>query len=63
MPKMKTKKAVAKRFKKTATGKVKRAKAGRRHLLGSKSRSRKRGLRQAAIVPPSFEKQIRNVMD
>jgi len=63
MPKMKTKKAVAKRFKKTATGKVKRAKVGRRHLLGHKSRSRKRGLRKPAIVPPSFEKQIRNVMD
>lgn len=62
MPKMKTKRAVAKRFKKTATGKVKRAKVGRRHLLSSKSRGRKRSLRQAAIVPPSFEKQIRNVM-
>lgn len=63
MPKMKTKKAVAKRFKKTATGKVKRHKVGRRHLLGHKSRARKRGLRQAAIVPPSFEKNIRNVLD
>ncbi|MGA1194669.1 MAG: 50S ribosomal protein L35 [Kiritimatiellia bacterium] len=63
MPKMKTKKAVAKRFKKTATGKVKRAKIGRRHLLGHKSRSRKRSLRQPAIVPPSFEKSIRNVLD
>lgn len=63
MPKMKTKKAVAKRFKKTATGKVKRFKIGRRHLLGGKTRGRKRSLRKPAIVPPSFEKQIRNVLD
>jgi len=63
MPKKKTKKAVAKRFKKTATGKVKRAKAGRRHLLGGKSRNRKRALRKSALVSPHFEKQIRNVLD
>ncbi|HMP90550.1 MAG TPA: 50S ribosomal protein L35 [Kiritimatiellia bacterium] len=63
MPKKKTKKAVAKRFKKTANGKVKRAKVGRRHLLSSKSRGRKRALRKAALVSPHFEKQIRNVLD
>jgi len=63
MPKKKTKKAVAKRFKKTATGKVKRHKAGRRHLLGSKSRGRKRSLRKSTLVAPEFEKQIRNVLN
>ena len=41
---IKTKKSVAKRFKITATGKVMRSKAGRRHLLQSKSSKRRRGL-------------------
>lgn len=62
MPKKKTKKSVAKRFKKTANGRVKRGKVGRRHLLGHKSRSRKRALRKGALVAPEFEKQIRNVL-
>ncbi|HMO04774.1 MAG TPA: 50S ribosomal protein L35 [Kiritimatiellia bacterium] len=62
MPKKKTKKSVAKRFKKTASGRVKRGKVGRRHLLGSKSRSRKRNLRKGAMVAPEFEKQIRAVL-
>jgi len=46
----KTRKAVAKRFKISATGKVKRAKAGRRHLLLAKSAKRKRKLAQAGYV-------------
>lgn len=50
MPKMKTRKSVAKRFKLTATGKIKRACAGRGHLLSSKSRKRKRHLRKGTIV-------------
>lgn len=50
MPKMKTRKSVAKRFKLTATGKIKRACAGRGHLLSSKSRKRKRHLRKGALV-------------
>lgn len=62
MPKQKTKRAVAKRFKKTASGKVKRGKVGRRHLAGSKSRGRKRNLRKGGLVAPEFEKQIRNVI-
>lgn len=63
MPKMKTKKAVAKRFKKTANGKLKYHKVGRRHLASSKTRARKRNLRKAAILSPSFEKQISNTLD
>jgi large subunit ribosomal protein L35 len=47
---IKTKKAVAKRFKLTARGKVLRAKAGRRHLLQSKNPKRRRGLGKAAVV-------------
>jgi large subunit ribosomal protein L35 len=46
----KTKKAVAKRFKLTASGKLKRSKAGRRHLAGSKNRKRKRHLASRALV-------------
>ena len=44
MPKLKTHKGAAKRFKKTGTGKVKRRHAFARHILTSKSRSRKRRL-------------------
>lgn len=46
----KTKKAVAKRFKITGTGKVLRSQASRRHLLQSKSAKRKRQLAKAALV-------------
>jgi large subunit ribosomal protein L35 len=46
----KTRKAVAKRFKITANGKVKAASAGRRHLAGSKNRKRKRQLAKSKVV-------------
>ena len=46
----KTRKAVAKRFKVTGTGKVLRRKQGRRHLLQNKNRKRKRNLGKAALV-------------
>ena len=47
---IKTKKSVAKRFKITATGKVLRSRAGRRHLCQGKSPKRRRGLRGSALV-------------
>ncbi len=47
---IKTKKAVAKRFKITARGKVLRLKAGRRHLLQSKNPKRRRRLGKAVVV-------------
>ena len=50
MPKKKTNKAAAKRFKRTASGKLKYSKAGSGHLLTSKSRKRKRSLRGKAIL-------------
>ncbi len=53
MPKMKTKRAAAKRFKFTGSGKVKHNRAFRRHLLTKKSRDRKRALRSDAYVGPS----------
>lgn len=48
--KRKTHKGLAKRIRITATGKLKRGKAGKRHLLSSKSRKRKRNLRRSVIV-------------
>jgi large subunit ribosomal protein L35 len=45
MPKMKTHKGAQKRFKVTASGKIKRGQAGKRHLLSHKSGKRKRHLR------------------
>ena len=47
---IKTRKAVAKRFKITATGKVMRSHAGKRHLLTTKSPKRRRSLRSSAVV-------------
>ncbi len=53
MPKMKTTKAAAKRFKKTGTGLLKRNKAYKSHILTKKSQKRKRNLRKAAITDAS----------
>jgi large subunit ribosomal protein L35 len=53
MPKLKTHRGAAKRFKKTATGKFMRSKAFKQHILTSKSRSRKRGLRGLTAVSDS----------
>ena len=50
MPKLKTNRGAAKRFKKTATGKIKRRKPLKNHILTKKTRKRKRNLRQAALV-------------
>jgi large subunit ribosomal protein L35 len=50
MPKMKTKSSAKKRFRLTATGKVKRGAAYRSHILTSKSTKRKRKLRKAHLV-------------
>lgn len=50
MPKLKTKKSFAKRVKVTKKGKIKRSKAGRRHLMNSKSRKQKRNLRKKVVI-------------
>jgi len=50
MPKLKTHKGAAKRFKKTARGKIKRGKAYKRHILTSKGTKRKRQLDQDTLV-------------
>ncbi|UCC95194.1 MAG: 50S ribosomal protein L35 [Candidatus Omnitrophota bacterium] len=51
MPKLKTKKALAKRVKITKKGKILCSKAGRRHLLSGKSKKRKRALRKKERIP------------
>ena len=55
----KTKKAVAKRFKITATGKVLRSHASRRHLLASKNAKRKRHLAKSGLVDTTDLKRIK----
>jgi large subunit ribosomal protein L35 len=50
MPKMKTKRAAAKRLKRTASGKLKRRSGWKRHLLEAKSPKRKRRLRKASMI-------------
>jgi len=62
MPKMKTKRGVAKRFKITGTGKVKRSRANRRHILTSKSPKKKRHLRHGAIVSKANERAVKRLI-
>jgi len=50
MPKLKTHRGAAKRFRKTGTGKVVRAKAFKRHILTSKTAKRRRNLRGTTVV-------------
>lgn len=58
MPKMKTKRAAAKRFKKTANGKIKRHHNFHTHILTKKSQKRKRNLRKATLVSDSDMKRV-----
>lgn len=58
MPKIKTHRGAAKRFKKTATGKIKRAKAYKSHILEKKSSKRKRNLRQGTMVSAADARQV-----
>ena len=60
--KLKTNKSVAKRIRVTKSGKFKKMRAGKRHLLSGKSASRKRHLRQGDLVSHSFEKHIRRLL-
>lgn len=62
MPKLKTRKGAAKRFKVTKTGKVKRSKAYGNHILTKKSTKRKRGLRQAGYVANADLKALRRLL-
>ena len=62
MPKLKTSRGAAKRFKMTAKGKVKRRRGYLRHILSTKTRKQKRHLRKAAIVDKSNEKAIKRLL-
>jgi len=62
MPKMKTKRAAAKRFSKTGSGKIKRNHAFHRHLLEGKTMKRKRRLRKSGIMSPSDVKRIKELI-
>lgn len=59
MPKMKTHRGAAKRFKKTGSGKIKRYRAFSSHLTGKKSPSRKRRLRKSTLVKPADTKRVK----
>lgn len=60
--KMKSNKSAAKRFKATGSGRFKRSKAFGSHILTKKARSRKRQLRQGALVHSADQKQIRELL-
>ena len=62
MPKLKTHKGAAKRFKTTSSGGVKRAHAMKNHILTKKSTKRKRKLRKAAMVPGKFARSLRAML-
>ena len=62
MPKMKTSRAAAKRFKKTGTGKLKRFKAYKRHILTKKSAKTKRNLRKATMMDATNVKSMKNIL-
>ncbi len=62
MPKLKTKRAAAKRFHKTGTGMLKRMKAYKSHILTKKSTKRKRNLRQATITDATNAKVMKQIM-
>jgi large subunit ribosomal protein L35 len=62
MPKMKTHRGAAKRFSLTKTGKIKRAKAYKSHILNKKSSKRKRNLRKGTFVVAAEEKNIKKLI-
>ena len=62
MPKIKTNRAAAKRFKATGTGKLKRNKAYRRHILTKKTKKNKRNLRKAAMMDQTNIKNMKKIL-
>ncbi len=62
MPKIKTCRAAAKRFKKTGTGKIKRARANKSHILTKKPSKRTRRLRQTTLVDSTNMKSLSRMM-
>jgi len=62
MPKMKTNRGAAKRFKRTASGGFKRAQSHRRHILTKKSTKRKRHLRSDAMIHDADVSMVRRLL-
>ncbi len=62
MPKMKTKRGAAKRFRATGGGEIKRNKAFSSHILTKKSTKRKRGLRKSDLVDSANLKSVRKIL-
>ena len=62
MPKMKTRRGAAKRFKMTGTGKVKRRRGYLRHILTNKTRKQKRRLGKSTLVHKTNEKAIKRLL-
>ena len=62
MPKIKTSRAAAKRFKKTGTGKLKRNKAYKSHILTKKTTKRKRNLRKLTMTDSTNEKVMKKIL-
>jgi len=62
MPKMKTHRGAAKRFKKTASGRVKRGQAFHSHILTKKSPKRKRNLRGTTMLAKADEKRVKRML-
>ena len=62
MPKMKTNRGAAKRFKVTGSGKIKRGRGYLRHILTSKTRKQKRRLGKSVLVDKTNEKAIKRLL-
>ena len=62
MPKQKTRRGAAKRFRLTGTGKLKRNKANHRHMLVRRSKSVKRKMRKTGLVCKSDERKVRRML-
>jgi len=62
MPKMKTRRGAAKRFKKTASGKISRSQTNRQHILTKKTSKRKRQLRKRVLVSNVDAKRVKEMV-
>jgi large subunit ribosomal protein L35 len=62
MPKMKTHRGAAKRFKKTGSGKFARSRSNKQHILTKKTAKRKRKLRKAAMVESVDQKRLKQLL-
>ena len=62
MPKLKSNRGAMKRFRVTGSGKIKRHKAGKSHILTKKNRKRKRNLRAATLVSVADERRVKEML-